>query len=76
MTKDEAHREVLKRWHALPLASRKTFDDALAFAKVLDAAIQFETLGIKSRIIEAWLIRDLQSPLGSLKPTPNTRERA
>lgn len=59
MTKDEAHREAIKRWQALPAASRKTLDHALDFAKVLDPLLEFETLGNKSRIIEAWLVREL-----------------
>lgn len=61
MTKAEAEAEALKRWRSRPLTSRRTIDDALAFAKTLNAELQFETLGRKERIVEAWLLRDLHA---------------
>jgi hypothetical protein len=66
MTKDEAHKEALKRWRELPIASRQTVGQALDFAKTLDAILEFDTLGSKPRIIEAWLIREL--PQGAIAP--------
>ncbi len=66
MTKDEAHMDAVKRWRELPIASRQTVSQALDFAKTLDALLQFETLGNRSRIIEAWLIREL--PQGAIAP--------
>ncbi len=66
MTKDEAHKEALKRWRELPIASRQTVSQALDFAKTLDAVLEFDTLGNRPRIIEAWLIRDL--PQGAIAP--------
>lgn len=75
MTKDEAHKEALKRWRELPIASRQTVSQALDFAKTLDGVLQFDTLGNRSRIIEAWLIRELPegavAPVGAAsKPAP------
>jgi hypothetical protein len=66
MTKDEAHKEAVKRWRELPIASRQTISQALDFAKNLDAVLQFDTLGARPRIIEAWLIREL--PQGAIAP--------
>lgn len=59
VTKDEARREVLKRWRALPTGERKTFAQATAFALAIDPTIEFETMGSKPRMIAAWLQRDL-----------------
>lgn len=60
MTKDEAEKEALKQWRALPLAQRQTFEHAQAFARALFPVLQFETLGNRERIIEAWLLRELK----------------
>jgi hypothetical protein len=60
MTKEEAEREAIRRWHELPL-SNQTTDVAMEFAKVLFAALEFETLGDRQKIIAAWLVRDVQS---------------
>ena len=66
MTKDEAYQVAVKRWRELPIASRQTVTQALDFAKTLNALLEFETLGNRSRIIEAWLIREL--PQGAIAP--------
>lgn len=60
MTKDEAQREAISRWNGLPAAERKTFKQALEFAKTLEGELQFETLGNRRRIIEAWLVREYE----------------
>ncbi|MBN9304324.1 MAG: hypothetical protein BGO82_18275 [Devosia sp. 67-54] len=59
MTKDEARKQVLKLWRALPPLERQSFAQAEAFALGLAPSIEFETMGNKSRVIVAWLQRDL-----------------
>jgi hypothetical protein len=59
LTKDEAHREVLRQWRQLPVQDRRTFEQAVAFAAVVTPAIEFETMGSRQRMIAAWLQRDL-----------------
>lgn len=59
MTKDEAHREVLRQWRQLPVQDRRTFEQATAFAAAVTPAIEFETMGSRQRMIAAWLQRDL-----------------
>jgi hypothetical protein len=61
VTKDEAQREVLRRWRELPIMSRQTYAQAVQFAKTLVGAMQFETLANRDRLVEAWLVRDLQN---------------
>lgn len=59
MTKEEAQREVIRRWRELPVMNRQTYREALAFAELLVPAIDFHTMASKQRMIEAWLLRDL-----------------
>jgi len=59
VTKDEARKQVLKLWRALPPLERQSFAQAEAFALGLAPSIEFETMGNKSRVIVAWLQRDL-----------------
>jgi hypothetical protein len=58
LTKDEARREVLRLWRALPATERKSFAQATAFAQAIEASIEFTTVGVKTKIIAAWLQRD------------------
>ena len=58
MTKDEARREVLRLWRALPATARKSFAQAVTFAEAIEASIEFTTVGVKTKIIAAWLQRD------------------
>jgi len=60
LTKDQAQAEAIRRWRELPI-SNQTTDMAMEFAKVLYAALEFETLGDRQKIITAWLIRDVQT---------------
>jgi hypothetical protein len=60
MTKDEAQREVVRHWRALPLATRQNHRHAAPFAQQLAESIGFETLGDRVRIIEGWIIRDME----------------
>ena len=59
MTKDEAHKHVVKLWRALPPLERQTLDQATAFAGLIDAGVDFHTMGNKTRVIAAWLQRDV-----------------
>ena len=58
MTKDEARREVLRLWRALPATERRSFAQAATFAEAIEARIEFTTVGVKTKIIAAWLQRD------------------
>jgi hypothetical protein len=60
LTKDQAQAEAIRRWRELPI-SNQTTDMAMEFAKVLFAALEFETLGDRQKIITAWLIRDVRN---------------
>ena len=59
MTKDEAQRECLKRWRARPVMDRQSYKQAEAFAGILDKDIEFRTMADKRRVIEAWLVKDI-----------------
>ena len=66
MTKDEAQREAMRRWRELPIMNRQTQKQATQFAEVLAAALDFHTMGNKQRIIQAWLVRDIEEREGIL----------
>lgn len=59
LTKDEAFNEALRRWHQLPPEERQTHMDAQVLAAGLAEELDFRTMANKRKIIEAWLIRDL-----------------
>ena len=60
MTKQEAFDEALRRWHGLPEEDRKTISQAQVFAAGLAAELDFRTMGNARKVIEAWLVRDLE----------------
>lgn len=60
LTKDEAQTEAMRRWRDLPIMNRQTHEQAGEFAEILAAALDFHTMGNKQRIIEAWLVRDIE----------------
>ena len=60
MTKDEAFHEALRRWHELPQDERQTHTDAKVFAASLAELLNFRTMANERKIIEAWLVRDLE----------------
>jgi hypothetical protein len=60
LTKDEAFHEALRRWHELPEDERQTHTDAKVFAAGLAEVLDFRTMANERKIIEAWLIRDLE----------------
>ncbi len=59
LTKDEAHREALRRWRELPIMNRQTHEQAAQFAASLAAELDFHTMGNRERIVAAWLVRDI-----------------
>lgn len=61
MTKDEARKEVIRRWRMLPVMERHTFEQASDFVATIEAAIDFRTMGNRQSIILAWLIKDVES---------------
>lgn len=60
MTKDEAFHEALRRWHQLPEDERQTITQAQVFAAGLADELDFRTMGNERKVIEAWLVRDLE----------------
>ena len=60
LTKDEAFEETLRRWHELPEDQRQTHIDAKVFAAGLAGELDFRTMGNERKVIEAWLVRDLE----------------
>ena len=59
ISKQDAERETIRRWYALPANLRQTYEDAEIFATRLDLEFDFYTVTSKQRLIEAWLIREL-----------------
>lgn len=59
LSKDEAHREAIRRWRALPAEDRQTHVQASVFAAALAEELDFRTMTNRRRLIEAWLIEDL-----------------
>lgn len=57
LSKDEAHREALRRWSLLPAGERTTEMHARVFAAGLVDDLDFRTMGNRRRIIEAWLFQ-------------------
>ena len=60
LTKDEAYHEALRRWHKLPEDERLTHEHAEVFAAGLADELDFRTMGNERKVIEAWLVRDLE----------------
>ena len=60
LTKDEAFNEALRRWHELPEQERQTITQAPVFAAGLAEQLHFRTMGNERKVIEAWLVRDLE----------------
>ncbi|HWA19951.1 MAG TPA: hypothetical protein VG757_13235 [Devosia sp.] len=59
MTKDEAEREAIRRWRKLPVMERQEFEQAFGFAAQVEREFDFRTMGNKTKVIAAWLIRDI-----------------
>jgi hypothetical protein len=59
LTKDEAHREAIRRWHQLPEGERQTPLHAQVLAAGLADELDFRTMGNRRRVIEAWLMEDI-----------------
>ena len=59
MDKDEACKEAIRLWRALPPQQHRHHKQATAFAKTIAPLLPFETLGDHDKIIEGWLQRDL-----------------
>jgi hypothetical protein len=60
MTKQEAEREALARWHRLPVQDRQDFRQAFKFAERVENDFDFRTMADKRKMIACWLIRDLE----------------
>ena len=60
LSKDEAHREAIRRWHNLPQGERQTHMHAQVFAAGLVDELDFRTMGHRRRVIEAWLVEDME----------------
>lgn len=59
LSKDDAHREAIRRWHALPESERETYMQARVFAAGLADELQFRSMTDRRKLIEAWLIEDM-----------------
>jgi hypothetical protein len=59
LTKDEAFHEAIRRWHQLPSEERQTYMHAQVLAAGLAEELDFRTMANRRKIIEAWLVRDL-----------------
>ncbi len=59
LSKEDAHREAIRRWHTLPASERRTEMHARVFAAGLVDDLDFRTMGNRRRIIEAWLVKEI-----------------
>ncbi len=59
ISKQDAEREAIRRWYALPANLRQTYEDAEIYASHLERELDFYTVTSKQRLIEAWLIREI-----------------
>lgn len=59
LTKEQAEAEAIRRWYQLPPHLRQTPEDAEAYAIRLDRELEFKTVTSRSRLIGAWLIREI-----------------
>jgi hypothetical protein len=60
LNRQDAEREVIRRWYLLPAFQRQSYEDAEAYATRLDQELDFYTVTSRQRLIAAWLIRELQ----------------
>ena len=60
LSRQDAEREVIRRWYLLPPFQRQTYEDAEAYAARLVQELDFYTVTSRQRLIAAWMIRDLQ----------------
>jgi hypothetical protein len=70
LTKDEARREAIRRWRALPIQERQTHVQAGVFAAGLVEDLDFRTMTNRRKLIEAWLIEDMEP---SVRDRPRPR---
>jgi len=59
MTKEEAEREVIRRWSLLPADLWLNYDAAEAYSHRLSEELDFYTVTSRQRLIGAWLIREV-----------------
>jgi hypothetical protein len=59
MTKQDAEREAIRRWYALPAHQRETQDDAAAYSHRLAGELDFHSVSSRQKLIAAWLIREI-----------------
>lgn len=57
--REAAEREAIRRWSMLPAHSRRTCEDAEAYAARLVVDLEFYTVTSRQRLIAAWLIREI-----------------
>lgn len=60
MNKEEARREVVRRWREQPVMSRQTHEQAGVFAASIAQSFDFHTVANRQRLIQAWLVRDIE----------------
>lgn len=70
MDKREAHAKILSLWRERPPAERRTYKHAIDFAATVASEVEFETLGNKLKIIEGWLVKDVDG-----QPVPIAKTR-
>jgi len=79
MTRDEAEREVIRRWRLLPDDLRLSYDAAEAYSCRLAEELDFYTVTSRQRLIGAWLIREVVRDRAAEReavPAPRTSEAA
>ena len=76
LTKDEARKELVRRWRALPVMQRQTHEQAEAFAQTVVGTIGFRTMGDPQKLIVAWIVRDLEQIAVALRAVEARMKKA
>jgi hypothetical protein len=64
MRQEDAKREIIKKWTALPKSERQTDDQAAQFAMKMKDKYQFKSSGDPYQHIKAWLQKYLSLTRG------------
>ena len=73
LSKEEAHREAIRRWHNLPDDERRTHMHAQVFAAGLAEELTFRTMGDRRRVIEAWLVQEMDLKMAPRRKAGGSR---
>lgn len=59
MRQEEARREIVRLWRALPPDQRRTEEQAAAFARAIQGEFEFRVTGDRYQVVKHWLLEHL-----------------